>query len=103
VVSPLPEQQQLVAATWLRRLGRSVFVESADPYTEVASSEVAAACERLAGAGAELVFLDCIGYTKASAATAAARAGVPVLTGRGLAVREAVRQGQGRPQHGSMP
>ena len=59
-----------------------------DPYT-VTVDEIAAAGRAVAEAGAEQVFLDCIGYTEQHR-SAVARRGPPTHTARSLAVRGAI-------------
>ncbi|SEF00413.1 AroM family protein [Ruania alba] len=87
VVSPLPDQSEASAARWHRALGREVLVTAANPYTDSAEV-VGAAADRLAAAGADWVFLDCIGYTEAM--RRGARSGVRVLLARSIAARLAV-------------
>jgi protein AroM len=58
-------------------------VEAGSPYENLAGLE--RAVERLQAWGAELVVLDCIGFTAAMKERAAAIAGVPVVLARTLA------------------
>jgi protein AroM len=84
VVCPLPDQ---VAMTFAKFEGSGLHlrVGASSPYTgsEVELAEVAG---RLVADGAELLALDCIGYTDAHR-RAAASAGVPVVLARSVAAR----------------
>ncbi|WP_159619452.1 AroM family protein [Ruania rhizosphaerae] len=87
VVSPLPTQTRAAAERWAHVLGRDVLVADADPYTG-SVADVAAAIERHRSAGADWVFLDCIGYSEAM--RRAAPEGIRVLLARSLAAGLAV-------------
>jgi protein AroM len=82
VVVPLRAQRDVLSTRWRRALGAPVLVASADPYAGDAVDATSAAAARLAGQGARIALLDCMGYTEASRRTAAARAGIPVLLAR---------------------
>ncbi|WP_416903887.1 AroM family protein [Micromonospora echinospora] len=88
VLCPVPEQLADIRERWGGRLGRSVVAAAVDPYT-AGSDEVAAAGREVAAEGADLVFLDCIGYTGEQRAVLAAE-GVRTETARHLAVTGAV-------------
>lgn len=62
----------------------------ASPYVD-ADAEVERASRELEAWGAELVILDCIGYTEAMKARAREIVGVPAISGRGIAAH-AVRE-----------
>jgi protein AroM len=87
VVVPLPAQHDVLSARWQRALGAPVLVDDADPYARDAAELASAAVTRLAGQGARIVLLDCMGYTEAVRAAAAARAGLPVLLARSIVGR----------------
>jgi protein AroM len=87
VVVPLPAQRKVLSARWERALGAPVLVDSADPYAAGAADAISAAAGRLARQGARIALLDCMGYTEASRAAAAARAGLPVLLARSVVGR----------------
>ncbi|MCU1660150.1 MAG: AroM family protein [Pseudonocardia sp.] len=88
VICPLPEQVDTTRRKIGPRLapGTTLHVEVASPYTATAE-EMSAAARRLAAAGAELVALDCMGYTDISRAIVARAAGVPVVVARSVAAR----------------
>jgi protein AroM len=87
VVVPLPAQQKVLSARWERALGAPVLVDHADPYAAGAADAIPEAAGRLARQGARIALLDCMGYTEASRAAAAARAGLPVLLARSVVGR----------------
>lgn len=88
VICPLPELVDTTRRKIGLRLapGTTLHVEVASPYTATAE-EMSAAARRLAAAGAELVALDCMGYTDISRAIVARAAGVPVVVARSVAAR----------------
>lgn len=88
VICPLPEQVDTTRRKFGPRLapGTTLHVEVASPYTATAE-EMSAAARRLAAAGAELVALDCMGYTDTTRAIVARAAGVPVVVARSVAAR----------------
>ncbi|SCL25754.1 AroM family protein [Micromonospora inyonensis] len=88
VLCPVPEQLTDIRERWEGRLGRPVVAAAVDPYT-AGPDEVAAAGREVAAGGAELVFLDCIGYTGQQRDVLAAE-GVRAETARHLAVAGAV-------------
>lgn len=88
VLCPVPEQLPDIHDRWMQRLGRPVLAAAADPYS-ASVNEITDAGRALADGGADLVFLDCIGYTKKHQASLAA-AGTPAYLARRLAVRGAV-------------
>ena len=88
VVCPLPEQRQDTEAKFGRRLpdGARVVTDVCSPYTGTLD-DLAAAARRLAEGGADLLALDCIGYTEEMRARAAAASGLPVVLARSVCVR----------------
>lgn len=88
VLCPVPEQLTDIRERWEARLGRSVVAAAVDPYT-AGLDEVAAAGRTVAAGGADVVYLDCIGYTREQRDVLAA-AGMPAETARHLAVTGAV-------------
>lgn len=88
VLCPVPEQLPDLRDRWFQRLGRPVLAAAADPYS-ASVNEITTAGLALADAGADLIFLDCIGYTKEHQGALAA-AGAPAYLARRLAVRGAV-------------
>jgi protein AroM len=87
VVVPLAAQQEVLSERWQRALGAPVLVDAADPYAENAAEAIPAAACRLAGQGARIVLLDCMGYTEFARDATAARAGIPVLLARSVVGR----------------
>lgn len=87
IVCPLPAQREDVTRRWSALLPGAVQAEPADPYAADAHGQIATAAERLAAGGCRWLVLDCIGYTEAMRATAAAAAALPTLLARALAVR----------------
>ena len=99
VVVPLAAQQDVLSKRWQRALDAPVLVDAADPYAEGATEAIPAAACRLAGQGARIALLDCMGYTETSREAAAARAGIPVLLARSVVGRlagELLRAAAGR-------
>ena len=94
VVCPLPAQQDDVARRWSALLPGPVRAEPGDPYGPDAHARIAEAAKRLAADGCRWLVLDCIGYTEAMRATAAAAAPLPTLLARALAVRLAAEAAQ---------
>lgn len=88
VVCPLPEQTRDTEAKFGRRLpaGARVRTDVCSPYTGT-PADLAAAARRLADAGADLLALDCIGYTEEMRARAAAASGLPVVLARSVCAR----------------
>jgi len=87
VICPLPEQQGFTVAKFSPRLGgQHVLTAAASPYTGSAE-ELAAAGIALRDAGAQLLALDCIGYTAAMRDAVAAETGLPVVLARSVAAR----------------
>lgn len=99
VVVPLAAQQETFAARWRSVLNMPVIAEAADPYSGSAHETIPAAAARLAARGAEMMLLDCMGFTEAARQAAADRAQKPVLLARsvvGLAAGELLRAVPGR-------
>ncbi|MBR8742119.1 AroM family protein [Nocardiopsis sp. MG754419] len=88
VVCPLAEQREDTEAKFARRLpsGTTVLTDVCSPYTGT-SNDLADAARRLAETGADLLALDCIGYTEDMRARAAAASGLPVVLARSVCVR----------------
>jgi protein AroM len=87
VVVPLAAQQDVLSTRWQQALGAPVFADTAGPYADDAVEAIPAAARRLAGRGAQIVLLDCMGYTEATREAATARAGIPVLLSRSVVGR----------------
>ncbi len=85
VVVPVPEQIEETIKRWKTVGGSALQVEAASPYKDV--SELEEASSRLKGWGAELVVLDCMGFTTAMKARAAELTGVPVVLPRTVLAR----------------
>ncbi|MEU4644452.1 AroM family protein [Micromonospora sp. NPDC023814] len=88
VLCPVPEQLTDIRQRWEGRLGRPVIAAAVDPYT-AGLDEVAAAGRGVTAGGADVVFLDCIGYTGEQREVLAAE-GIRAETARHLAVTGAV-------------
>ena len=85
-VVPAPDQIDQGTLRWKGAAGEGdVCVVAGSPYEDVTGME--RAVERLKAWGAELVVLDCIGFTGAMKARAAAIAGVPVVLPRTVLAR----------------
>ena len=84
-VVPAPEQIEQGTRRWETAVQGEVCVVAGSPYEDLAGLE--RAVERLKGWGAELVVLDCIGFTGAMKARAATIAGVPVVLPRTVLAR----------------
>lgn len=65
--------------------GRRFIGAAASPYT--APDDLARLGHRLAAGGADLIVMDCIGYTQAMRASVAAEAGVPIILANRLVGR----------------
>lgn len=79
VIVPLKEQQDTFAGHY-DGSGHNIIMGSADPYGN--TEDIIAEARRLADAGADMIRLDCMGYTAAQASAARAAAGLPVITPR---------------------
>ncbi|MFC3996024.1 AroM family protein [Nocardiopsis sediminis] len=88
VICPLAEQQQDTVRKFARHLapGARVVTDACSPYTGT-PGELAAAARRLAAQGADVLALDCIGYTEDMRAQAAAAARLPVVLARSVSAR----------------
>ena len=85
VMTPLPGQIAQTRAKW-EEYGIDPIVAAASPYT--ADDEVTPAARDLASRGADLIFMDCMGYSlamKARAKTAAG--GCPIVLARSAIAR----------------
>jgi protein AroM len=89
VVCPLPAQQDFTVAKFAPRLaGQRVLTSPSSPYTG-SDRTLAAAARTLLDGGAELIALDCIGYTERMRQVVAAATGLPVVLARSVAARMA--------------
>jgi protein AroM len=84
VLVPAAEQVEQAYLRW-GPVGKEARVEGASPYQEMAQTERAA--EALHAWGAELIVLDCMGFTKAHKARVVEIAGVPVILPRAVLAR----------------
>ncbi len=89
VVCPEPDQAAMSEEKWRALAGAGLLVEAASPYRQAAEWAVAAAARRLSERGAEIVVLDCMGYTESMRSAAVVAAGVPVVLARALVARMA--------------
>lgn len=85
VICPLPEQEQ-PSYEKFAHLEREVKVASATPY-RAGSAEIESAARALAEDGAEILVLDCMGYTQAHREAAAKASGLPVVLSRSVVAR----------------
>ncbi|MDR1835303.1 MAG: AroM family protein [Fusobacteriaceae bacterium] len=85
VLTPSPDQVAQSAKRW-GELSKEVKVLASSPYVDGMKNAEAAAKE-LAAWGADLVILDCIGYTSAMQQTVRDIVGSPAILGRGIAAR----------------
>jgi protein AroM len=82
---PLADQMSQARAKW-REYGVDVVLAAASPYTGV--DEVTPAARDLAERGAELIFMDCMGYSRPMKARAqVAAGGCPVILARSAIAR----------------
>ncbi|WP_129790139.1 AroM family protein [Promicromonospora panici] len=88
VLAPLPEQAADTTAKFSRVLGAGtrVAVAAGSPYTDPEPT-LRAAASRLAADGAEVIALDCFGYTAAMRDAVADASGLPVVVARSVAAR----------------
>lgn len=85
VLTPSADQIPQSAARW-SKLSDAVKTVAASPYVN-GPETVKAGAEELREWGAQIVLLDCIGYTRAMRETVRAVTGMPVILGRGIAAR----------------
>ena len=84
-LTPLADQLEQARAKW-REYGVDPLLAAASPYTE--ADEVTPAARDLAERGAELIFMDCMGYSLAmKARVKAAAGGCPVILARSAIAR----------------
>lgn len=88
-MSPMPDQVHDAVSRWRQVLPGAVVGDHANPYTG-SIQDVEQAADRLTQHGAEILFLDCIGYTEQMRKAASRRTGLQVLLPRTLAVRHAI-------------
>ena len=88
VISPLPAQEQGSVGKFQPHLcaGVEVLTEAASPYTDTRNA-LRLAATRLGVNGAEIIALDCMGYTDAMRRAAADASGVPVVLARSIVAR----------------
>ncbi|MFI6426872.1 AroM family protein [Promicromonospora sp. NPDC050880] len=88
VIAPLAEQTQDTTRKFARVLGRGtrVAVAASSPYTDDERT-LRAGAEELASGGAEVIALDCFGYTDAMRDAVAEASGLPVVVARSVAAR----------------
>ncbi|MBI3978036.1 MAG: AroM family protein [Chloroflexi bacterium] len=79
VLCPAVEQEGFQYERW-GKIVPDVVVASASPYTE--AERLPAAAETLRRAGAGLIVMDCIGYTRAMGQVVRATAGIPTIVAR---------------------
>lgn len=91
VLNPVREQLDESRSRWEARVGRSVPVAAADPYTAT-DGELAAAARELATRGVSSVVLDCFGYSSAMADVVTAATGLPTHLTRRIAVEAALAE-----------
>ena len=84
VVIPAPEQVAQAVERW-QKVAQEVRVEAGSPYGDI--SELERAVGALKGWEAEMIVLDCMGFTTAMKARAAALSGVPVILPRTVLAR----------------
>ncbi|MCL5108832.1 MAG: AroM family protein [Chloroflexi bacterium] len=84
VVIPAREQMEETGRRW-GTLGGALRVEAGSPYADI--SQLEAAVASLKSWEADLIVLDCIGFTRAMKARAAELAGVPVVLPRTVLAR----------------
>ena len=85
ILTPSADQVPQSEERW-RQLGGAVKSVPASPYVD-AEAAVERASRELGEWGAELLILDCIGYSESMRRAAGAIAGVPAVSGRGMAAR----------------
>ena len=85
ILTPSADQVPQSEERW-RRLGGTVKSVPASPYVD-AEAAVERASRELGAWGAELLILDCIGYSESMRRAAGAVAGAPAVSGRGMAAR----------------
>jgi protein AroM len=86
VLTPSARQMADQEKRW-REVAASVTVRAFSPYT--AADDLDAACADFVAAGADIVVLDCLGYTTALKRTVRERTGRPVLLARTVLARAA--------------
>lgn len=86
VLCPEPAQLPAMVEKWSPHTGEPL-VEPANPYAGEAERDVADAAKRLTERGAEIVVLDCMGYSASMRAAAAKAVRTPVILARSLVAR----------------
>lgn len=92
IIVPLAGQREVMSERWRAALGRRVLADAADPYGHQPERLVAAAAVRLARRGADLLVLDCMGFSESTRRAAAENSGLPVILARSLVGRLASEQ-----------
>ncbi|WP_350274309.1 AroM family protein [Kribbella sp. HUAS MG21] len=85
VICPLAEQEQQSYEKF-EHLEQKIKVAWATPY-QPGTTELTAAARQLADEGAQLLVLDCMGYTQEHREAAAAASGLPVVLSRSVVAR----------------
>ena len=85
ILVPLPEQIASEAEKW-RPLETPPLFAVAHPYGATAE-DLAAAARDLAGRGAEVLLMDCMGFTEAHRTVARAATGLPVIVSNALVAK----------------
>ena len=85
ILTPSADQVPQSEERW-RQLGGAVKSVPASPYVD-AEAAVERASRELGEWGAELLILDCIGYSESMRRAAGAVAGAPAVSGRGMTAR----------------
>lgn len=84
LMTPSPLQVEQARAKWSGLPG--LEVAAANPYAEP-ERELAAAAQTLAGAGAQVIVMDCMGYTAAMKRLVRSVSGLPAVLARSLVAR----------------
>lgn len=83
LIIPLEEQREQLIQKW-QGVDLEIIVEVASPYEE---SDISGSACALKEAGADLIVLDCMGYSEAHKAEARKGSGLPVVLSRTLVAR----------------
>lgn len=87
IIVPLNGQREVMSERWRGALRRSVLADAADPYGHQPELLAADAAVRLARRGADLLVLDCMGFSESTRRAAAESSGLPVILARSLVGR----------------
>lgn len=86
-MTPIPEQAEQAKLSWKKSGAEDVAIVVADPYAPSAMTDVATAAQEAKDLGAEILFLNCFGYSLRMSAIARTRFPGPVVLARTLAGR----------------